>query len=570
MPGEGEVFDGTGIKLLHIDDLDEWHIMPIIKRMIRTGKKTGVTDRSAIVLHVCGELVRCDVPDALIYGIITTKRWGISGHCLGEKDTDRAAKRALARAHKDSPSNGDKLRAMNRDHCVLEQEGGKCRVLSWEASEIDSTRERVVLQSFTDFHNRYCHKSIFFWNEKKGQWQGSPLGKFWTGHPNRRQYKALRFDPKQSPEFDGYLNLWRGFTVEPTAGDWSLFRKHIERIGGGKHEYIIKWMAWGFQNPDKPAEVALTIRGERGVGKGVIGRTFVKVFGQHGLHVFSSGLLIGQFNAHMRDCCALCADEATETGDRQGEAKIKGCITEPELPIEGKGKDLTVVVNRLKVVVCGNSTWTVPAGVKERRFAIYDAPSDHIAPEYFKALYHELDHGGREAMLHDLLKLDLGDWHPRNDVPNTKALRAQQALGDTDELQWLLGILEDGMIRAVKPGNKFAPARTYLSGDRRWSITNVMRESAPGLAKVSNQRLTAFLKEWGFKPWRSGDDTGWTAPSLIALRKQWEARVRPTEWDDDGVEDWRDRVETGFGMTSEDREALDRQQQFGLKQGTGR
>ena len=35
--------------------------------------------------------------------------------------------------------------------------------------------------------------------------------------------------------------------------------------------YFYKWLAWMVQNPDKPAEVAVFVRGGKGDGKGVLG-----------------------------------------------------------------------------------------------------------------------------------------------------------------------------------------------------------------------------------------------------------------------------------------------------------
>ena len=62
---------------------------------------------------------------------------------------------------------------------------------------------------------------------------------------------------------DGRLNLWRGWGIEPHPGDWSLLRRHIEEVlaGGNKEaaDYIIRWIAWAFQNPAERAEVALVI-----------------------------------------------------------------------------------------------------------------------------------------------------------------------------------------------------------------------------------------------------------------------------------------------------------------------
>ena len=121
-------------------------------------------------------------------------------------------------------------------------------------------------------------------------------------------------------------------------------------------------MAWTVQNPDEPAEVALTFRGEPGTGKGVFGRAMAQLFGQHGLHTGGSELITGRFNKHFRDCCLLFADEVVWDGDRKAEAKMKTFLTEPTLMIEGKGVDAVSWPNMLHVIISSNSDWVVPAG----------------------------------------------------------------------------------------------------------------------------------------------------------------------------------------------------------------
>ena len=78
------------------------------------------------------------------------------------------------------------------------------------------------------------------------------------------------------------------------------------------------------------------------------------------------------------------------------------------------------------------------------------------------------------------------------------------------------------------------------SGHRPGSILEMMKLQSPGLRDLSDPKLTAILKEWGFTHWGVGGEVGWVAPSLIAMRKQWVANVRPETWDDDGEADWQD------------------------------
>ncbi len=47
-------------------------------------------------------------------------------------------------------------------------------------------------------------------------------------------------------------------------------------------------------------------------------------------------------------------------------------ITEPVLPIEGKGRNVRFARNVVHLIVASNSNWVVPAGLDERRFCVID------------------------------------------------------------------------------------------------------------------------------------------------------------------------------------------------------
>lgn len=433
----------------------------------------------------------------------------------------------------------DIVREMNRRHAVLLQEGGKTRVLSWERTELDYSREVPVLQTFIDFTNRYSNQQVNVGTVAEPKMKS--LGKFWLDHPARRQYYALRFQPGEPSVVDGYLNMWRGFAIQEQPGSWSLMQEHIHSVlASGNLEYadyIIKWAAWAVQNPDEPAEAALIFRGEQGTGKGTFARAMKRLFGQHGLQITSSSHLTGRFNQHLRDCCLLFADEAIAPGDKKAESVLKGLITEPELAIEGKGANLIQARNRLHVIMASNEKWVIPAGLSERRFAVFNVSGHKRGDtEYFSQLNAELENGGMEAMLYDLLSMELGDWHPRRNIPDTEALGQQKelSLGPVD--QFLLHLLEEGALPGMPMPNS---SNTVFSNDRKGEagLYNCMRHSSPRLKELSDQRLASALKEWGCRRATNGAARGWAFPPLAEMRATWEEQYGRRVWEHPNL-DW--------------------------------
>lgn len=500
-------------------------------------------DRSKVVWRVVCEMVRADCADGTIAAVILDPENKISRHVLDQPRPVPYAARQIERArdHAIDPH----LREMNDQFTVLGNEGGKCRVLEFRKEPTGvrgKTRLVPSLQSFEDIRNRFMNRKVKVATDKEGKDVTMPLGKWWLEHANRRQFHSLAFEPMEDAHIGegptAQLNLWQGFSVRPVEGDWSRMRAHItEVLGGGSAasaEYILRWMAWTLQNPDQRAEVAITFRGEPGTGKGLFGREMAGLFGQHGLHTGGSELLTGRFNLHFRDCCLLFADEVIWDGDKKAEAKVKTFLTEPTLAIEGKGKDLTSCPNMLHVIISSNSEWVVPAGPYERRYAVFDVADTYRQQEaYFAPLYAELDNGGREAMLYDMLVMDLSDWHPRRNVPKTDALNDQKSRGLNPIDAAVLDMLREGALPVSRGDGRGTEARPFIAtGDFAEYVQRQTRGA------VTWNAVSKALEKIGAEKDRKRRPSGWVLPLLGDARARWNEQpdLPPQKWDD--AADW--------------------------------
>src|SRR5262249_40396663 len=266
------------------------------------------------------------------------------------------------------------LDELNGENAVV-MDGGKTWVLRFaEVHQDVGDAHYVFLEPvylrFQDFRNFYLNRRINVGDEEKPKW--IDIGSWWLEHPGRRQYSGVTFQPGGRKVIDGQYNLWCGWGVEPKQGDWGLLKEHILVVccAGNKalNEYVIKWMAWAVQHPGRQAEVAIVFIGDRGTGKGTLGKALCTIFGQHMLHASTAEELTGRFNEHLRQCSFLFADEAYGPKDRAAEGELKRLITEDTIRVEGKGKARVTVPNRLHVMLASNNDWVIPAGAHERRF----------------------------------------------------------------------------------------------------------------------------------------------------------------------------------------------------------
>jgi len=97
------------------------------------------------------------------------------------------------------------------------------------------------------------------------------------------------------------------------------------------------------------------------------------------------------------------------------EGVLKGMVTDPTVPIEYKGKDIININNYKRIIICSNESVPVPVGLDDRRFLLLDV-SDKFKEDrkYFGSLINQMDNGGLEALMLDLINEDLSNFDVRS------------------------------------------------------------------------------------------------------------------------------------------------------------
>ena len=431
------------------------------------------------------------------------------------------------------------LADMNRRYAVVNV-SGKTRVVSLEESPAVPSCKVPVFSSIPDFCAFHAKRKKVVPDKKRGA-KEIGLGRWWINHSGRRQYDGIVYAPNISG--NGRLNLWTGFGCEPRAGNCQLYMTHLrDNICAGNEEhakYLLNWQAYAVQHPDRQGEVAVVMRGKEGTGKGVAAKQFGRLFGAHFRHVVHAKHLTGHFNAHLQQCSALFADEAFFAGDRAHESILKALITEEMLLIEPKGIDPFAVRNCIHLMMSSNSDWVVPAGADARRYFVLNVGDDHIQDHaYFAAIIRQMDNGGREALLYELLNRDLSDFSVQT-VPQTQALAEQKQHSRRGVDRLVETIAHDGILPAA---HAIHPDVAVTTGEEKGDgFYCAARALVPDLKYESSIVISNKLKEeWGCSAWKSGNQRGLRFPLLAELREKFDKRHGKQAWPkgEDEVVEW--------------------------------
>jgi hypothetical protein len=251
----------------------------------------------------------------------------------------------------------------------------------------------------------------------------------WKEWPGRREYDEIRFAPGNDDP--SLYNLFFGWDVRPRVGDWSRLREHIRlTVCNGDNEqfnWFMTWLSHIFQFPGSKPSVAVVIRGKKGTGKSIVFDFIQRLMSGYFFKAADGKRALGNFNAQYETTLLLLMEEAFWAGDQAKEAVLKDLISSPTIPIERKGVDSYMAKNFMRVAMISNDRWVVPASDDERRYAIFDCGDEHRGDsEYFKEMIEQMNDGGLEAMLYDLLTFEpQAGWGTLNTAPVTSGLKEQ-------------------------------------------------------------------------------------------------------------------------------------------------
>ena len=247
---------------------------------------------------------------------------------------------------------------------------------------------------------------------------GEPFFKRWLTDPARKEYYKVDFLPGcETPEHT--YNLFRGFSIPPVPGDFSVMREVLFLISGKSQmvaDYIEKWVASMFQRPWKKTGICIIVKGLKGVGKDTYFDAVGRIIGRK--HFLTTAKpeheVFGKFNAQLSQLLFLKFEEANFETNRDNEDQLKKLITSEEESIERKGHDPIKTTSCVNCVMTTNKHIPIPMSDDERRFMMVEASDEKRGDMVFwkRVQAAVRDDAVLSAYHAHLLSLDLSTFDP--------------------------------------------------------------------------------------------------------------------------------------------------------------
>ena len=327
----------------------------------------------------------------------------------------------------------------------------------------------------------------------------------WMGDVRIREVTRIVCDP-QNKDARAY-NMWKGFIAEslpPIAAELAEelmepIVHHISRVMTSDNDdhtdWVLDYFANIIQRPYQKTQVAISLFGKQGCGKGILFDFFrIKVLGANCSKQTSNPMadLFGGFASGLVNSVLVQIDEITNLLKDKKDS-LKDLITSDKVRYEQKGKDAIVVQNLSNLIFTSNNENALSIAPDDRRFVLFKCSSvytgntayfqnlaTHLArPEVPRAMYQFL-------MARDLSRYPFTFQASR---PKTAYYKAAQMASIPVLMRFLSAIADDAASE-----HKMSPLYAkytafYNAGNYKFKYILTLKafasaiEAVPGIAK---------------------------------------------------------------------------------------
>jgi hypothetical protein len=277
----------------------------------------------------------------------------------------------------------------------------------------------------------------------------------------------------------------------------------------------------------------INLLGGQGIGKGTLGQIFQRIWTATYIQVSNISLVTGNFNAALERAYIVFLDEALFVGDRRASDRLKSLVTEPEILINEKFLPSRQIKSYHRFIAATNPDHFKNTERDDRRdFTLRVSESRKVDHSFWQDLYGEIENGGVEALVHDLVAMNLSDFNIRK-KPNTKELLEHKLLSLSPIAHWWYECLLQGSVYENEGRwQEFVSTTNAIEGV--WAVGGgrIYRKPGPREMVQEMKKLCPSAVQWQ-KLTNGTRNRGFILPNLEQARAEFEKYL-------DGPVDWMD------------------------------
>ena len=359
--------------------------------------------------------------------------------------------------------------------------------------------------------------------------------------PKTHTYDEIAFSPLKTPSTT--LNYWRGPTVTPTPGDWSIIRDFLYEVICDEdltlYHYLLRYIAHMLQHPEEKPSIAIVLLSGSGCGKGTFFQLLNAIWSRSTLEVSNINQVIGTFNATLERHFCICFDEALFKGDKASMERLKSMISEPTIHVEQKYQPSRTIDSYHRFFAASNSEHFANIPIDDRRFVFIKVSHRKQQDLIYFDLVHKAinDSVTIAAFVYDLFAMDLINFNVRQRPITLEHLNQRIQSLDGFERYWL-EVLETGKIR-TKPLGIYSSCETeweesiFISTQYILDSYSHYDKNASRYEPLQTQKIAATLqkicpsaKSIRIKNSLGKQERGYQLPSINLARSEFESAIK--------------------------------------------
>ena len=319
-------------------------------------------------------------------------------------------------------------------------------------------------------------------------------------------------DPYLHSEYidDRIFNKFEAFTMasyeykDKESATFDTMMYHIKSVicGDDKkvYDYLIGWLAYLIQFPERKHETCILLQSLEGAGKNMFIEIVKSLIGTHYCYDTADVEdIIGGFNYHLSGKLLVIGDELVGYAGFKKSDMIKGMTTAQNINITKKGVDTIQEASFQRYMFTTNNIETLRISNEDRRILVIGVSNIRIGDfDYFKKLKAEMNNFDNVKKLFDYLNAyDLSDFNFRK-APIT-ALKKDMIVSQLDDIyDWFIDYVEthvsNGSKFYIKSGDAYESYAEYSKSNIRKKDfkTKLMRNIACEYKKINNTRQFIF------------------------------------------------------------------------------